>query len=67
MKLTNVYLHTLTKETKSKRLQLLCYPSLISICKNVAIKRGESLNEFINNALAQYLVLIEKGEINETN
>lgn len=42
------------KETKSKRLQLLVYPSIYEACKRKADSTGESVNEIINEILKDY-------------
>ena len=42
------------KETKSKRLNLLIYPSVYKACKKKADTTGESINEIINTILKEY-------------
>lgn len=42
------------KETKSKRLNLLIYPSVYKACKKKADTTGESINEVINTILKDY-------------
>lgn len=42
-------------ETKSKRVQLLMQPSLYSTIKDLAEKENVSVNEFIHNALKEYV------------
>lgn len=42
------------KETKSKRLQLLVYPSVYEACKREADSTGESVNEIINEILKKH-------------
>jgi predicted HicB family RNase H-like nuclease len=42
------------KETKSKRLNLLIYPSVYKACKKKADTTGESINEIINTILKDY-------------
>lgn len=46
-------------ETKSKRVQCLVQPSVYEKVKNIAIYKGISVNEAINEALKRY---IEKAE-----
>lgn len=42
------------KETKSKRLQLLIYPSVYEACKKESDLTGESVNEIINEILKKH-------------
>ena len=42
------------KETKSKRLQMLIYPSIYKACKEEAERQGESVNEIINEILRNH-------------
>lgn len=42
------------KERKSKRLNLLIYPSVYEACKREADEQGESINEIINFILKDY-------------
>ena len=42
------------KETKSKRLNLLVFPSVYKACKEESDRTGESVNEIINNILKKY-------------
>lgn len=42
-------------ETKSKRVQLLVQPSVVEEVKELAQRRGSSMNEVINEAIKAYL------------
>lgn len=42
-------------ETKSKRVQLLLQPSVVESMKDLARKKGLSLNEAVNEAIKDYL------------
>lgn len=41
-------------ETKSKRLNLLIYPSLLNDLKKIAVMKRTSVNDLINDVLTQY-------------
>ena len=43
-----------TPETKSKRLNLLIYPSLLENLKKIATMQRRSVNELINDVLTEY-------------
>lgn len=43
-----------TQETKSKRLNLLIYPSLLVKLKKIAAMQRQSVNDLINNVLNDY-------------
>ncbi len=43
-----------SKETKSKRLNLLVFPSVYKACKEESDRTGESVNEIINEILLNY-------------
>lgn len=43
------------KETKSERVQLLLRPSIKDGIKELAKEEGRSVNDLINDALAEYL------------
>lgn len=42
-------------EVKSKRVQLILQPSVVSAIKELAKKKGLSMNETINEAIQEYL------------
>lgn len=42
-------------ETKSKRVQLLMQPSLVTAVKELAKEKGVSMNELVSVALKEYL------------
>lgn len=43
-----------TEETKSKRLNLLIYPSLLDNLKKIATMKQSSVNDLINEVLKEY-------------
>lgn len=43
-----------TEKTKSKRLNLLIYPSLLDNLKKIATMQRRSVNDLINEALSEY-------------
>ena len=49
-----IYYICKVNETKSKRLNLLLYPSLLNDLKKIAVMKRTSVNDLINDVLTQY-------------
>ncbi len=47
--------YTLTRESKTKRLQLLIRPTTDAALQHIAAERGTSKNDLINQALEEFI------------